>query len=260
MSPDDAGASAFEAGEEQAGTTAVSSTATSVFIGPSAQQCGLTLPQAWDGLSRTYEAPTRFRYTLAMRAIARVPATLAAALVACPAVADSQQPRPPSRSFSQISEQWSQPLSPSVVGTFILRDGQPAAILLWRGGKPGWFLGAPRQGSGGGSGDGTIRGSETFGATRVEYRLLGAVAEIQGVAVDLSGGKNVLLVDHVDADPSRLTIAAIAAPLPTVGRGTPLRPVFDVMPDALAFLRCGEPLPDEQLKIWNRFVCDGADK
>ena len=165
-----------------------------------------------------------------------------------------QRPAPIQQSNQSIA--WTQPVSPSVVGIFIVRNGEPTVLLLR--GRPGWFTGGGRQGgSGGGSGDGSLHRSETFGETKVDYRLSGSTADVQGVSVDLTGGKNVLLIDRIDAQGSQLSVSAIAVVLPPLtGPATPLAPAFETMPEAVAFLRCGETLPDEQLKVWNRFVCD----
>lgn len=186
-----------------------------------------------------------------MRATGLAAAATFAAFVAYPALA-GQRPQ----TTLTLTTQWSQPVSPSVIGTFIKRGDLPFAILLWRG-KPGWFLARPRGGSGGGSGDGTIRGTETFGPITVAFRFVGTTVEVQGISIDLSGGKNLLLIDNVDGREDQLKIDTIAVNLPPLAPRSV--PSFSTMPEALGFLRCGEPLTDDGLKIWNRFVCDRAN-
>ena len=82
-------------------------------------------------------------------------------------------------------------------------------------------------------------------------------AVAQGVTVDVAGGKNVVLVDNVDADPTQLTVSAIAAMLPEFAPTTPLSTIFNPLPYVIAFLRCRDPLPDQRFELMNLFRCEG---
>ena len=62
-----------------------------------------------------------------------------------------------------LTQTWgtgTRPLSPSVAGTFVSRNGTVAGIVLWRGG-PGWFS-APERSSGGGTGE-LVSGTSEYG-------------------------------------------------------------------------------------------------
>ena len=98
----------------------------------------------------------------------------------------------------------SRPLSATVIGTYVTRNGELTLIVLWRG-SPGWFS-RGGSGSGGGGGGSSSAGREvgslwfTQGGKSfsVEFDYTGGIARLLEQEIRLPE-TNVVLVDDVDS-------------------------------------------------------------
>jgi hypothetical protein len=96
------------------------------------------------------------------------------------------------------------PLSATVIGTFVTRNGELTLIVLWRG-SPGWFArGGSGNGAGGGGSSSAGRnvGFEWFSyggkSFSVEFDFTSGIARLLEQEIRLSE-TNVVLVDDVDS-------------------------------------------------------------
>src|SRR5580765_5845648 len=99
----------------------------------------------------------------------------------------------------------SRPLSATVIGSYVIRNGELTLIVLWRG-SPGWFS---RGGSGGGSsgGGGNSSAGREIGSLwftqggksfSIDFDYTAGIARLLEQAITLSE-TNVVLVDDVES-------------------------------------------------------------
>jgi hypothetical protein len=184
-----------------------------------------------------------------------------AAIGIADAYAQANRALPPATGGTQSG---TRPLSPSVQGTFMSRDGAIQVIVLWRG-QPGWFFKTSGQSGGAGGSGNTYWITERYGDIQLEMDVTDGVTRVQGTRVDRSNGENVVLVDGVDVARAAVTITALHVDLPIVDQSTRLVDIFNRSPEAAAFLRCGQTAslagltPEQNRMVMNRinsFVCD----
>jgi len=146
----------------------------------------------------------------------------------------------------------SRPLSGTVVGTSVVRNGELSLLVLWRG-TPGWFDGSDKSGGGGGSSNGREFGHEwlTFGnrTLSIEFDYSARLAKLLGEDVSLVD-TNVVLVDDVDrpGGPRIVARRRVDPSMPTIGgpRTTANDPAVIAIrrdPEAMTFLQCEIPPP-----------------
>jgi hypothetical protein len=150
----------------------------------------------------------------------------------------------------------SRPLSATVIGTYVARDGELVLLVLWRG-SPGWPSRGGSNSSGGGGGGSAGRevgsfwmtyGDRTF-SIDVDYTARSARLLEQEISL---ADTNVVLVDDVDG-PSGAHIVGrlwVDPKLPKMDSSSPRTidndPATTAIrraPEAGAFLQCDVPLP-----------------
>lgn len=178
----------------------------------------------------------------------RVAAMIAALLAAVVAVAQEPKSLPP------LVEQ-NRPVSPSVVGTLLLRANAVELILLWRG-RPGWYLGTRKLSGGEGGPAGTRHGEIAYGNTTLRYLYQPGkrTLDVQGVRIVLTGRENVVLVDHVDETPASVVVDVDTA-TGQLDASTTLGAFLGTSKKAGPFLRCDTGLPDP---LFNRVALSHA--
>jgi hypothetical protein len=152
----------------------------------------------------------------------------------------------------------SRPLSATVVSTYVVRNGDLALLVLWRG-SPGWFSrgggGHSSSGGGGGGTPGREVGSFTLtygGRTfSIDFDYTAGVARLLGQEI-LLAGTNVVLVDDVDRQTGARVVGRLRVD-PTLSGAAVSRPrtvdddpaIIAVRrsPEAATFLQCGVPMP-----------------
>ena len=127
------------------------------------------------------------------------------------------------------------PLSPSVAGTFLMRERRIELLVLWRD-APGW-LNVPQSASYSG-GKGTFRASLQYGAIRLDfsYDRPCRTVRIENVVVPLSPGQNVIMVDDVDHSSGGPAITAFAVELRVDGKNPSLASVLGRSSEIVSFL------------------------
>lgn len=166
----------------------------------------------------------------------------------------------------QYTRDQTRPLSPSVLGTFLIRQpGEIELLVLWRG-SPRWFL-APAKTRGSATAE-TYSASLEYGSVQLDlwYHRVRRVARIRDIEVSLSPGKNVLLVDGVDRNdgPSITAIATDLTFTERPGRGAaPAGPedaeigsILGRSAEIASFLRCDATANEEKVPAnLSGFVC-----
>lgn len=176
----------------------------------------------------------------------RVAAMIAALPAAAVAIAQEPNRLPP------LVEQ-NRPVSPSVVGTLLLRGNAVELILLWRG-RPGWYLGTRKLSGGEGGPAGARHGEIAYGSTTLRYfyepgkRTL----SVQGRGLVLSGRENVVLIDSVDETSASVEVDTVTGRLDT---STTLGALLGTGKKTGPFLRCDVGLPDP---LFNRVALSHA--
>jgi hypothetical protein len=134
---------------------------------------------------------------------------------------------------------FTRPLSPSVLGTFTIREHQVQLLVLWRD-APGWFL---RQGERSEAyGGGPARFTASLRYSGVQLDLLHdaerRVATVAGIDVPLTARQNVIMIDHVAGPAGQRTARSVAVDLRTQD---PLAAPADILrrsAEIQEFLRC----------------------
>jgi hypothetical protein len=150
----------------------------------------------------------------------------------------------------------SRPLSATVIGTFVARDGQLALLVLWRG-SPGWYSGGSCNSSSAGGGASAGREVGSFSLTyggrsfSIDFNYTARLARLLEQEISLAD-TNVVLVDDVDR-PSGAHIVGRLRVDPKLPEpdSSGLRTIEDDpaitairrSPEAGAFLQCDVPLP-----------------
>jgi hypothetical protein len=150
----------------------------------------------------------------------------------------------------------SRPLSATVIGTYVARDGELALLVLWRG-SPGWYSRGNSNSSSGGGGGPAGREVGSFSLTyggrtlSIDFNYTARLARLLEQEISLAD-TNVVLVDEVDG-PSGAHIVGrlwVDPKLPETDRSG-LRTIEDDpaitairrAPEAGTFLQCDVPLP-----------------
>jgi hypothetical protein len=137
----------------------------------------------------------------------------------------------------------SRPVSTTVLATYVMRSGELALLVLWRG-KAGWFWqsGGERM-SLGGTSETQYQLISAGGLTlRVDYDFESGVARVADHPVSLDD-VNVILVDNVD-DPAGPTIVQTYRTPPVAGEQShPETVVIQRHIELRQFLQCDTPLP-----------------
>ena len=149
----------------------------------------------------------------------------------------------------------SRPLSATVIGTFVARDGELTLLVLWRG-SPGWYSGGSSSSGGGGSaspGQQVGSFSLTFGGRTfsIDFNYTTRLARLLDEEISLTD-TNVVLVDDVDGSSGAHIVGRLQVDpkLPEADRSGP-RTIEDDpailairrSPEAGSFLQCDVPLP-----------------
>ena len=150
----------------------------------------------------------------------------------------------------------SRPLSATVVGTYVARDGELTLLVLWRG-SPGWYSGGggnSSSGGGGGSAGGREVGSfsMTFSGRTlsIDFDYTARVARLLEQEISLAD-TNVVLVDEVDGSSGAHIVGRlwVEPKLPETDSSRPRTieddPAITAIrraPEAGAFLQCDIPL------------------
>jgi hypothetical protein len=150
----------------------------------------------------------------------------------------------------------SRPLSATVVSTYIVRNGELALLVLWRG-SPGWYSGGGGNGSGGGGGSSAGRETGSFYLTfagrtfSIDLDYTARVARLLEQEISLAD-TNVVLVDDVDRPVGARVVGRrwVDPKLPETGNAGPRAIMDDPAiatirrdPEAGAFLQCDIPVP-----------------
>lgn len=166
--------------------------------------------------------------------------------------ASAQPPAP--AVFSSLTSSSSRPASGTVVSTVVVRNGELALLVLWRG-TPGWYYASAKGSSGGGGGSqgGRETGFEqmSYGGRSflIEFDYTARTAKLLGQEISLAE-TNVVLVDDVDGargarivDRRRID-PVMPAPIRQVTLdGDPLIIAIRRDPALVAFIQCAIPMP-----------------
>ena len=150
----------------------------------------------------------------------------------------------------------SRPLSATVISTYVVRDGELALLVLWRG-SPGWYSRESSNRSSGGGGGSAGREVGSFSLTyggrtlSIDFNYTARLAKLLEQEIPLAD-TNVVLVDDVDG-PSGAHIVGrffVDPKLPGTN-SSGLRTIEDDPAitatrrarEAVAFLQCDVPLP-----------------
>jgi hypothetical protein len=141
-----------------------------------------------------------------------------------------------------------------VQATTATRSSTIELVVLWRG-APGWFLGSPTRGSGGGNAIGFYSSwSNSTAEVNLTYDYARRSAIVNGVSVLLPAGANVILVDGVDSGVS--TVAGLTAVDPAIAGNPTLAEAFGGSPALVSFLRCDAGHPNPSTNEWLlSFMC-----
>jgi hypothetical protein len=160
----------------------------------------------------------------------------------------------------------SRPLSSTVVGSFVARNGQLTLLVLWRG-SLGWFLQGRAGGSSGGGGSssaGREVGSEwfTYGGRSfsIEFDYTAGTAKLLDQSISLTD-TNVVLLEYVDSNAGARVVdrlwvdpqlperpafdrnASAADQSQAMMRSDPLLVVIRRLPALGSYLQCDLPVP-----------------
>jgi hypothetical protein len=138
-----------------------------------------------------------------------------------------------------------EPLSPSVLATIATRNQNVELVVLWRG-AAGWFLGGSGRSANYSGGNATFTAALHYGGIdlSLSYEPARRTARVQGTAVSLPEGANVILVDAVDRG-AVPTIAGVVK-VDSHFEGNPtLASLLGGSPEIVSFLRCDAGTPDE---------------
>ena len=165
--------------------------------------------------------------------------------------------------------QGSGPVSPAVVGTWIVNEAPGASprlelLVLWRG-TPGWFMqGESGEATTGGSTvgrDGAVVAVQqlNYGDVRLglEFEQKQGVVRLMGQEIPLQSA-NVVLVDDVDGPngPSLAGTRHVDPELPESPESSPPIPVIlRRSPDLVDFLRCDAKVPDSSVQPMFDALC-----
>lgn len=154
-----------------------------------------------------------------------------------------------------------QPVSPSVLATIATRNKVLELVVLWRG-APGWFLAGSGQGASYSEGNATFSAALNYGGRQlsVSYEAARHTALIQGTAVDVPNGANVILVDGVDLS----TVPAIGGVV-SVDSHLEGDPTFASLlggsAEIVSFVRCDAGTPNEETnQRIRRLFCDDVKR
>ena len=145
---------------------------------------------------------------------------------------------------TQTTASSQRPISPTVLASSYMRNGELVLLVLWRG-DPGWFWrsggDSARQGSGG-SGDRRFQivsaGGQSF---RLEYDFRLGTVNMLGRAINLSE-VNLILVD-VDSGRGPEVAAMLRTERSLTDALHPETAVIRRHPNIYPFLQCDKPLP-----------------
>ena len=180
-------------------------------------------------------------------------AALAAVVAAVGASAQSQR--------SDRVTAYTRPLSPSVLGTFVIRERQVDLLVLWRD-APGWFLrGDERRATYGGP-LGTFRASLSYGGVPLEfeYHRERHAAAVGGRQASLAEGRNVVLVDRVAGPTAQQTVTMVAADLRSQSDNPPVAEILGRSSEIRAFLACEREAPQRSASPAAAYVCEDLER
>ena len=180
-----------------------------------------------------------------------VVASLCALLVSPPLFAQASSPEP-------LGAQ-TRPVSPSVLATIIERSSNIELLVLWRG-HPGWFLAGGRRGAKYSGGQTGFSAALEYGGIDLGllYEPARHAATVQGKAVELPAGTNVILIDNVDSadGPRFVESLAIDGHLDASADPT-MASILARSPGIVAFLRCEIGTPEETTtRMLSSLACD----
>lgn len=151
------------------------------------------------------------------------------------------------------------PVSPSVLATILTRNQEIKLVVLWRG-APLWFgSGSHRGSSGGSSGKGLFRTTVSYGNASLSLSCdeQHQSADIQGLAISLAAGQNLIMVDSADAAGAPKSVQTDVLSGLFDSSNSSLGHLLTSSSNAIAFLRCDVASQNGTAnKALSRIVCD----
>ena len=153
-----------------------------------------------------------------------------------------------------------QPLSPSVLGTFVGDGALMECVVLWRG-PAGWFVKVAQRRASYGGDNKTINGDLFYGGAHLtfSYNRANRSIEVGPTTVRFEGDANTVLVEVVDGAARVIGTAHFASPPPAPD--ATFAQLLGHSPEIVSFLRCGDSSSDPRFDTAMRnYVCDDVSK
>ncbi len=153
-------------------------------------------------------------------------------------------------------------ISPSVLGTLATRGDRLELLVLWRG-KPGWFLSGTTHGASYSEASGKWTANINYGGfpLLLSFEPSSRTALIQGQAISMPIGTNVISVDKVDSPATPALLKAFEldpGDEPVDPRAGRLGQLLARSAPIVLFLQCDVGLPTENTnRMIRRVACDG---